>query len=197
MIWFTADTHFGDRSMINGDADDTCNWSGIKRDFRSVADMDCHLIDRINDCVKQDDVLYHLGNFCSDKGSLSYWYMLGEYRRLINCKYIVFIPGVFDRKHYIRKYYSDVFFNLYNYHEITSDGRHFCLFHYPIRDWNGLNNGSIHLHGNTYGKMECKGKSLDVGVDNIYKLFGGDYRPVNINEVIKLMNIQEIESEID
>ena len=44
--------------------------------------------------------------------------------------------------------------------------------------------------------LEPKGKSLDVGVDNIYKLFG-EYRPISINEIIKLIDRQEIESEID
>ncbi len=53
-IWFTADFHFGHSHIIR-----YCN-----RPFRSVAEMDQAILDRLNASVKVNDILYFLGDFC-------------------------------------------------------------------------------------------------------------------------------------
>lgn len=52
MNWFTSDTHFGHRAVI-----EYC-----KRPFRDVAHMNTALIDNWNACVKPTDTIYHLGD---------------------------------------------------------------------------------------------------------------------------------------
>lgn len=53
MIWFTADTHFGHRAVI-----DYC-----KRPFTDVAEMDAEMIRRWNERVQPGALVYHLGDF--------------------------------------------------------------------------------------------------------------------------------------
>jgi calcineurin-like phosphoesterase family protein len=51
--FFIADTHLGHKNIIK-----YCN-----RPFRLVAHMDDTIIDNINEVVKSNDILYHLGDF--------------------------------------------------------------------------------------------------------------------------------------
>lgn len=53
MIFFTADTHFGDENVRRYE----------NRPFESAREMDEELIRRWNEKVSQDDVVYHLGDF--------------------------------------------------------------------------------------------------------------------------------------
>jgi calcineurin-like phosphoesterase family protein len=61
-IWFTSDTHFGHANIIK-----YCN-----RPFKSLEEMNRRLIHNWNQRVKEDDMVFHLGDFCfrntSDKG---------------------------------------------------------------------------------------------------------------------------------
>ena len=52
--WFTADFHFGHSNIIR-----YCS-----RPFRDVAEMDQAVLERLNASVRDNDVLYFLGDFC-------------------------------------------------------------------------------------------------------------------------------------
>ena len=52
MIYYTADTHFGHKSII-----DMC-----KRPFKTIHQMDRALIERWNERVGHEDTVYHLGD---------------------------------------------------------------------------------------------------------------------------------------
>ncbi len=53
MIWFTSDQHFGHENIIK-----YCN-----RPFASVDQMNFELVRRHNAVVKDDDIVFHLGDF--------------------------------------------------------------------------------------------------------------------------------------
>jgi hypothetical protein len=59
--------------------------------------------------------------------------------------------------------------------------------------WEGSHKGYWHLYGHSHSSAEHWeiGKSMDVGVDNAYRLLG-EYRPFSLEEVGKFMSQREI-----
>lgn len=58
MIFFTADTHFGDRRVLNID----------RKPFADMAAHNAALIDNWNSVVGLEDEVWHLGDFMSSRG---------------------------------------------------------------------------------------------------------------------------------
>lgn len=52
-------------------------------------------------------------------------------------------------------------------HDITIEGVHVVLCHFPLLSWNRSGHGSFHLHGHTHGGLvfDPKVRRQDVGVD--------------------------------
>ena len=64
--------------------------------------------------------------------------------------------------------------------------------HYAHRVWNKSHHGVMHLYGHSHASIaDDWGKSMDVGVDNAYKLLG-EYRPFALTEVISILESREI-----
>ena len=53
-VWFTADSHFSHANIIK-----YCN-----RPYSDAASMNKDMVKRWNACVKKDDIVWHLGDFC-------------------------------------------------------------------------------------------------------------------------------------
>ena len=166
MIYFTADTHFGHRSIIDY----------VNRPFKTVEEMDQTILDNINKTVSPSDILYILGDFTCG-GSYT---KCMEYRSKIHCENIHLILGNHDR----RFIYSDKespFESEKDYYEIHDHKFLFCLSHYPMLSWHGRDRGSIMLHGHIHSDKRSNEinkwqgiKRYDVGVD------ANDYTPVSI-----------------
>ena len=60
-IWFTSDTHF---SHANITGPKISKWKSGYRIFDSVDEMNKNITESFNKYVKEDDILYHLGDFC-------------------------------------------------------------------------------------------------------------------------------------
>lgn len=45
----------------------------------------------------------------------------------------------------------------------------------------------------SHGSIEDFNKSMDVGIDVVYRIFG-EFRPFHINEIIEIMKTREIKS---
>jgi calcineurin-like phosphoesterase family protein len=95
MIWFTSDLHLGHWNIAR--------YCG--RPFKDLKSMDDTLIARINERVKPEDTLFHLGDFCfshsteaSDAPKKPYDY----YRNLIGCRNIIFIRGNHDKNNSVK-----------------------------------------------------------------------------------------------
>lgn len=80
--WFTADLHFGHANIIK-----FCN-----RPFKNVEDMNYKLLRNINDVVKYDDVLIHVGDFTSSYDKVNAQKILDR----INCK-VILVKGNHDK----------------------------------------------------------------------------------------------------
>lgn len=74
-VWFTSDTHFGHKKILEYEPE--------ARPFSSVEEMNEVMIDRWNHCVRRNDVIYHLGDFCFGKANLSIAERLNGKKRLI------------------------------------------------------------------------------------------------------------------
>jgi calcineurin-like phosphoesterase family protein len=76
------------------------------------------------------------------------------------------------------------------------------MLHYPMLSWDALHHGGIHLYGHSHGRYEGEldkifpgRRSMDVGVDNIFRLFGM-WRPISLGEVINLLKVEEQEDRL-
>lgn len=71
--------------------------------------------------------------------------------------------------------------------DIEIDGQLIVLNHYPLKTWNGIENGSIHLHGHEHSRFIAleTGKWLDLDW-NRFK------RPISFSEVMEILNGREI-----
>lgn len=176
MIWFTSDSHYFHRAVI-----EYCN-----RPFSSVEEMNEALIVNWNHIVSPKDTIYHLGDFAFCKPDKA----IEIGKRLNGKKHLIF--GNHDK--YLRK--SKEFLELW---ESTQDlkeikvpdetaptgTRRIVMCHYAMRVWNSSHYGAIHCFGHSHNtlKEDLNSLSLDVGVD------GWDYTPVSFTQILeKLKN---------
>lgn len=191
-IWFTSDTHFGHTNIAGPKIS---NWSSGYRDFNSVHEMNMALVNGINKYVKEDDILYHLGDW-----SFGGVHNIFQFRNLIICKNVHLILGNHDQHIVDKKIkYHDTSFNPIELFSSVQDvltlniGKtRLFLSHYSHRVWLGSHKGVIHLYGHSHGSIPDYGKSMDVGVDVAFKKFG-EYRPFNIGDITNIMSKRDIE----
>lgn len=153
--WFTSDQHFGHANIIK-----FCN-----RPYDSVEEMDEDLIARHNAVVKPSDTVWYLGDFSYHKPA-QYLQIL---RRLHGIK--GYIWGNHD-SHSMRnnpEVLGQFALGCHDYKEISVEGQHICMMHFPILEWNKGHRGSWMLHGHSHGNATyghlASNKIYDVGVD--------------------------------
>lgn len=207
MIWFTSDTHFQHKNIVLGvsewdDKEKSC------RKFATLEEMNELIVKNINDVVKEDDILYHLGDW-SFGGIENIW----KFRKQIKCKNIILIPGNHD--HHIKK--NKELPNVFNEHlvgfidecpthdhvskvyakelftqvlpeltKITIEKKEIILSHFPLEEWENMDRGSIHLHGHChhtkdYTDLNMYNKRMDVGMD------WEEFRPYSWEEIKEIM----------
>jgi calcineurin-like phosphoesterase family protein len=191
-IWFTSDTHF---SHTNIAGPKVSSWKSGYRNFNSVHEMNLALVNGINKYVKEDDILYHLGDW-SFGGAQNIF----KFRNQIVCKNIHLILGNHDEdiEDKVIKYHDtsfnpvELFSSIQDVLTLQLGKTKIFLSHYSHRVWLGSHKGVIHLYGHSHGSIPDYGKSMDVGVDVAYKMFG-EYRPFNIGDITNIMSKREVE----
>jgi calcineurin-like phosphoesterase family protein len=157
-LFFTADTHFGDHRTINIH----------RRPFATITEMDEALVAGWNEVVREDDEVWHLGDFARRTADVP-----ALLTRLNGTKHLVLgnndDPGANC---------ADGWASVQHYAELASDGVLLVLCQYPFRSWNGQHRGSINLHGHSHGKLKPLLRQFDVGVD------ARNYLPVALNDVL-------------
>jgi calcineurin-like phosphoesterase family protein len=159
-IFFTSDTHWGDHRTLN-------IW---KRPFASVAEMDALMLERWNEAVRPDDVVWHLGDFCrrpADAPALL--------ARLNGTKHLVAgnndPPAVREAAGWA---------SVQDYADLEPDGGRprLVLCHYAFRTWRDQHKGALNLHGHSHGRLKPLPRQQDVGVDV------WDWRPVSLERIL-------------
>jgi calcineurin-like phosphoesterase family protein len=173
-IWFTSDTHWGHNRII-----ELCH-----RPFSSLEEMDKALIDNWNSVVKENDTVFHLGDFAW--GSVEQWETIISQLK----GQIVLIKGNHD-KHKDHKI-AHLFDGVYEYLKIEVEDRdttmkdgkqEIVLFHYSIRDWDKKFKGSWNLYGHSHANLPDVPAALafDIGVDC------HSYTPISYDRVKEIM----------
>ena len=165
MIYFTSDLYLGHKAVINS----AC------RPFLDTEEEAYVLIDRINKECKANDDLYILGNFAHRLPKEKAEEYLSKIRARVHM-----ISGNYDME-----YNQALMVETSDYIRLKKDHEIFCLFHYPIDDWDAKRYGSYMLHGHINSKgpeynlrMKKSGlRRYDVGVD------ANDYKPVSIEKI--------------
>jgi calcineurin-like phosphoesterase family protein len=158
VMFFTADTHFGDHRTLNIG----------KRPFASAAEMDEALVANWNAAVAPGDIVWHLGDVARRLADVA-----GLLGRLHGTKHLIrgnndaagieAVPG---------------WASVRDYTEIEEDGHRLVLCHYPFRTWNGQHRGAINLHGHSHGRLKPMPRQFDVGVD------AQGWRPVTLARIL-------------
>lgn len=199
-IWFTSDTHYGHTNICKA----TTKWKNAEnetRDYHSLDAMNAALADNINRVVKPNDILFHLGDWSF--GGID---NVDYFRHRIACQNIHLIYGNHDTSIMNSQRLQSFFSSVQHYLELdirmyTGEKQKKLVFdqelvlcHYPIQSWNGMNKGSIHLHGHVhlpYLKRLGKGRMMDVGVD------GNFMQPLSLLDVMKIMAKQPIKANFE
>ena len=165
------------------------NWKGEGSSKWRMTDeaielMDQTLIKEINDLVGPDDILYHLGDWAMPNRKHDYYKRCRYYRDQIKCRNVHLIWGNHD-DHCI----ADLFNSAQDMGTIYTSKYRVILNHYAMAVWNGSHRGNLHLYGHSHAGAEpwldrtMPGrKSMDVGVDNVARLYGA-YRPLTLDEI--------------
>jgi len=163
--FFTADTHFNHSNIIQ-----FCN-----RPFQSAEEMNEVLITNWNAKVKEEDIVYHLGDFGYGE--------LGEILDRLNGK-VYYIPSFEYTHESVLRGYGDRFAQVSPLMNISVKKAYdvtITLCHYCMRKWAKEHYNHWHLFGHSHGKLDPIGKSHDVGVDN------NNFFPLSLEEIAKIM----------
>jgi calcineurin-like phosphoesterase family protein len=199
MRYFTSDWHFSHYNVINY----------CKRPFHSIGEMNTALISLWNDTIKQDDVVYFLGDFAMNKN------IVKDIGPKLNGRKIM-IPGNHDgcfkfpakvpndprcvkdtalRDARMERMYKDAGFEAIHQTLLLQlkDGTTVLMSHLPYASENGnkydmryqalkpKDEGLVLLHGHLHGHYRKLGRMIDVGIDGGMVIFSED----DIIELIK------------
>ncbi len=186
-LFFTSDTHFGHAHIIK-----FCD-----RPFKDVQQMDEVLINNWNSVVGEDDIVFHLGDFCL--GGAMEWNRILD--RLNGRIYLVL--GNHDHRN-LRQSLVQRFEEVHQQMLITVGKQKIYLNHFPFLCYDGSYNGAWQLFGHVHTSQNTKGidaprlymvipTQYDVGVDN------NDFTPVSYAKVkeIIMRKVEEAKMEED
>jgi calcineurin-like phosphoesterase family protein len=174
MIYITADTHLGHTNILKYDG----------RPFDTIDDHDNAIIRRWNSKVKPNDTVYHLGDVALTSISRA-----ARVVHALNGR-IILIKGNHESTALDLHKRDNVFEAVHSYYELKDHGDLFCLFHYPIHEWNKCHHGAYMLHGHTHGNDSYSNRYriLNVGIN----LHG--YYPLSLDEIREMLSDRVIRS---
>ena len=188
-VYFTSDTHLRHNQSFIYES----------RGYKDRYEHDDALIAKINEVVRPEDTLIHLGDFCLNITPPEFNEILAR----INCQNIAYIWG--NHNSCIRKNYEDVVALEYQrkdievypyavgkitylgyYGEVIVNGQMIVIHHYPHQIWNQMQKGAWQLSGHSHYTNpttqldSTDNKILDVGWD-------GHGKPLSFPEIQKIM----------
>ena len=187
-VYFTSDSHFNHNQKFIYES----------RGYKNRYEHNDALIEKINEGVRPQDTLIHLGDFCLNITPPEFESILSR----INCNNIAYIWG--NHNSCIRRYYEDAVTTEYGkdievypyavgkltylgyYKELIVNGHMIVIHHYPHQIFNQMQKGAWQLSGHSHYSNPTTqldhpdNKILDVGWD-------GHGKPLSFPEIQKIM----------
>ena len=176
-IWFTSDTHFCHKNIL-----EYC-----QRPFANVEEMNNEIISRWNQVVRNDDIVFHLGDFCL--GNPNKWHAILD--RLKGKIYLIL--GNHDAEYInesVMQRFEDISYQLL----LNVNGQKIYLNHYPFLSYSGETNSTWQLFGHIHSNQHncriideqrislLRPNQYDVGVDN------NNFFPVSYRQIEDIIN---------
>lgn len=215
-VHFVSDYHFGHANIIKycnrpflsaydqkNFTDNGSNWNNdwgkkYRPDKDSVRMMDEEFLKNTNDLVQEQDILVDMGDWAFGYGD-KYYSTCKYYRDRIICKNVYHVWGNHDEEDHedrngrFVKGINDLFTGCYDKVTFVINGQPIVFDHFFNAVWDKSHKNTWHLYGHSHSGIEewadriMPGRrAFDVGIDNIYKLFG-KFRPINFDEVSDVM----------
>ena len=166
-VFFTADSHFGHANVVRLS----------KRPFADVSAMNEALISGWNEVVTNDDIVWHLGDFAYGEGEWidALWWRLNGIKHLVIGNHDVENTAVLTLP------WAN---SPTQMAETSVDGIRIVMCHYPLRSWQGVGKGAVHLFGHMHGRLIGNRQSCDVGVD------AWEFRPISLDQISRRLRSQ-------
>jgi len=161
-IFFTSDLHFNDE-----------RFDILYRPFKTIEEQNNLIIRNINKIVKEDDILYMLGDISVDNSGI-------KNLEKIKCKNKILIIGNYDEdklsllKPYFKEIYNDLIIKL-------KDDKKYYLNHYPVNKKNDMFNIVGHIHSLWKVKKNMVNVSTDIW----------NFSPVSEDKILFIRNAIE------
>lgn len=126
--WFISDTHFGHKNVLQYEAD--------ARLFKTVEEMNDHLITCWNSVVGDKDIIYHLGDFCFGQHNIDIAGQLKGKKYLVMGNHDCYPAGAYLK-------YFDKLYGVKFWHECI-------LTHVPVHPQHARN--MLNVHGHLHSK---------------------------------------------
>lgn len=153
--WLTSDTHFGHSKVIEFEKE--------ARPFKTVEEMNEHLIDRWNSVVGNNDIVYHLGDFCFGRKNIEIAARLNGKKRLVLGNHDSY-PSL-DYLKYFDKLYGSL------------SWKDCILSHVPVHPNQLENRYKLCVHGH----LHSKSVNMEIIDDSLWEKFTEDRRYFNVS----------------
>ena len=142
--YFTSDIHFGDERIMK-----LCD-----RPFSTTQEMDEYIVSKWNDKVSPSDIVWILGDSVSlehfNKDILNR--LNGKINLLVGNHDISAHGQIMDNTKVNVFVESFLYFDNTIFPHMKISGHNVVMCHYPIMEWNGIEQGWIHLYGHIHNK---------------------------------------------
>ncbi len=163
-FWASADHHFGHKGILKRG-----------RPFATVEEMDEVMIDRHNARVGKRDHVIFAGDWCASNDEK---YVKRLFNAMNGQKHLV--PGNHHSKAVLELPWGTRYRDQITVKQ-SNPSRKFIITHFAAHSWDYMYSGSYLLFGHTHGKLQPRGRSMDIGVDS------WGYAPVSPDEAIAAM----------
>lgn len=177
--FYVADTHIGHERLLDMQP----------RPFVTIEEHDEHIVQGWNSVVRDDDIVYHLGDFgfALSRNADRIKELFG---RLRGRKYLVIGNHDTDKRGNLHPALVALDWAARPEHalRIKDGGRDVYLSHYACRTWPSQHHGSVHFYGHSHGRLLGCGLSRDVGVD----VPDVDFTPRTFGELTASMELPDV-----